>query len=619
MKASFSLSLFLLIALTFGQTPQKNKITLNLSVPRETETIEVTDKPLYLFGTVSPSDSKININGSDAAVDEDGAFLAYAPVIVLDEKNNKGLNKGKFVIKVSAGNEHTTLEKFVWLKMPPATQPAGLLSIDTLWAIKPERNMSLLNGEMLNVEIKATPGCRVYFNIEGISGEFPMPEKEVPLPYYWGEIVFGSGFINKPARVSGVYQGFALVSQAIKDAAIIITIEHPQLGKMTVHAPGRLSTIDSQLHEVVKVKHDPNLAVGRFGPQAGYKLFMPEGINLEVIGKDGNWLKTKLSNEESAYLPLQSVEFLPLGTPPSKTDIQIIRTKDLDRQVAVEFGFSSRVPYSITQYDNPERIEILTYNVTSSIDWVYYDRKSDFIKEIKHSQTSDGVLRTEVFLNQKTHWGYNAYYDNNVLTVKINKPAKRNSSFLFWDNQLEGRIISIDPGHTAESGAIGPRGTKEKDVNYAISVKLKEMLEDAGATVYMTHAKDADLPLRERKARVNSFNPEISVSIHNNAVPQSVNPLVHNGSSVYYYYPQALPLAKIIHRNFIKNLELNDFGLYWDNLYMARIPESISLLVEPAFMIVPEQERLLRTEDFQELIAESIFDALETFYKEYSQ
>ncbi|GAB6282903.1 MAG: hypothetical protein STSR0008_16530 [Ignavibacterium sp.] len=176
----------------------------------------------------------------------------------------------------------------------------------------------------------------------------------------------------------------------------------------------------------------------------------------------------------------------------------------------------------------------------------------------------------------------------------------------------------MDPGHSPDFGAVGPRGTKEKDVNLQITLKLKKMLENQGAKVFLTHSGEG-ISLRERKGKVNSFSPEISISIHNNAVPDGVDPIKHNGSSVYYYYPQAKPLAEFIHNNFLNNLGLIDFGFYWDNLYMSRIPESISLLVEPAFMMIPEQEKLLQTDDFQNKIAKSIFDAINKFYEEYAE
>lgn len=140
----------------------------------------------------------------------------------------------------------------------------------------------------------------------------------------------------------------------------------------------------------------------------------------------------------------------------------------------------------------------------------------------------------------------------------------------------------------------------------------KEVLEKEGAKVYLTRG-DNPLPLRERKSKVLSFNPDISISIHNNAVPDGVNPLIHNGFSVYYYNQNAEDFAFILHQNLKEKLNIPDFGLYWDNLYMCRIPETIAILVEPTFIIHPEQEKLLKEKEFQLKIAEAIKNALVEF------
>lgn len=611
--------LLLLFLISQNLTSIKNDISIHVVYPTPSETIQLTDKPLYLFGMLYPKDAQLSVNGVKASVDEDGAFMVYSPVIVLDEKNGNGDFKGKFVCKITTNETQKEIERFVWLKPPHQTYPLDFLGIDKSWIFKPNQDITLQPGEQLNVEFKATPGCTGFFTVDGIDHQFPIVETEFINSFNWADAVFGEGYSSKGNEIKGIYKGHCFINRKLQNAKVSVNLTHPQFGKLKETALGTVSTIDNDIHRVVKVKYTPDLEIGRFSPNAGYKLFLQEGVKLEVIGKRGNWLKAKLSNKESVFIPSGSVYYLPEGTPPPSSSIEIIRTKDFEKHDQVELGFSDRHPVQITQYDSPQKIELLVYNVTSSIDWIFYDKKSDFIKEIKYSQPEDNVLKVEIFLNQKTHWGYSSFYDGNIFKLKINKPAKKNNMFLFWENQLEGRVISIDAGHSSDDGAIGPRGTKEKNINYEISNRLKEMLEDAGAVVYMTRGKYDDLPLNQRKTKTNSFHPEISLSIHNNAVPQSVNPLIHNGSSVYYFYPQALPLAKLIHGNLLQNLKLNDFGLYWDNLYMTRIPESISILIEPAFMIVPEQEKELLDEDFQDKIAESIYDALETFYKEYSE
>ncbi len=597
---------------------RKDNFSVNVVYPGPSEKIALMDKPLFLFGTVSPKEAKLKVNGVEAEVDADGAFLVYAPVIVTDEKDGVYF-RGKFVFKITSEEREKEVERFVWVRLPSKTSPVDYLGFDNSWRFQPNQNIELQTGENVDVEFKATPGCKGFFNVEGINKDFPLVETSIVNSYDWAEAIFGSGFSSKGNTIEGIYKGHFFVNQKLSNAKITVTLIHPKFGRIKQTASGSVSTIDNQMHRVVQIKHDPNLTVGRFGPAKGYKLFLPEGVKLEITGREGEWLRAKLSNSQNIYIPNGSFYNLPLGTPPPKSGIQIIRTKEFEKFSSVQLSFWEKLPFEIIQQNDPQKIEMNVFNVNSNIDFVFYDRKSDFIREIRHSQPIDGVLKVEIYLNQKAHWGYSTFYDGNILNLRINKPAKKNSKFLFWQNQLENRIIAIDPGHSADDGSIGPRGTKEKDVNYQISVKLKEILEDAGATAYLTRGKAEDLPLNQRKAKVNSFNPEVTISIHNNAVPQSVNPLVHNGSSVYYYFPQALPLSKFVHQKFLEKLKLKDFGLYWDNLYMTRITESISILVEPAFMIVPEQEKLLRDEEFQYKIAESIFEGIEKFYEEYAE
>lgn len=617
------LKLFLLfgIALLFILQPvsTQEKISLKLFQPSQREPVELFGKPLYVLGTISPKNSKVTINGAEARVDEDGAFLSYAPVIVLDEKDTLGNNKAKFNIRIISGTHQQEIDKYIWVKLPPQTSPDNRLVVDSEWGINPSNNLILPLGEIVPIELKATPGCTGYFTIGNLSHRYPLTETVFTNSFYWGEAVFGDGFRKTGDQIRGIYKGNFIINKELEKEPINVYLDHPQLGTLRYSGFGTISSLNKNESRVIQTRYDPNLIVGRTSPGGGYKLFLPEGIRFEMTGKKGSWYRGKLSEGESVYLSEYSVYTLPAGTPPPDASVRVIRTKDKEKYAYVEFELTEKVPFQINQFDNPQRLEIIVYNTTSDIDWVFYDRKSNFIKEVRQQQLKDGVLKVEVFLDQKTHWGYKQEYSGNIFRLRINKPAKRNGNILFWENQLEDRIIVLDPGHTSDYGAVGVRGTREKDVNFGISEKLKELLEDAGAVVYLTHEKDKDLPLTDRKKVVNSFNPEISISIHNNAVPQGVNPIIHNGSSVYYYYAQALPLSKMIHENFIDNLELKDFGLYWDNLYMCRIPESISLLVEPAFMIVPEQEKLLLDDDFQYQIAESIYDGIEKFYEEYSE
>ncbi len=617
MKKSYTAAVILLLLFSIRAFAQNTQQTISLSLlsPSPYRTLELTGKPFYLIGMVKPAGAKLSVNGMNAKVDDDGAFIAFANVDLFSKDTKI---KGRFIFDITTPFGKKKIEKIFNVIPLTKTSPSDTLVVDSTWNIDPSVDKALQIGDYLPVEIKATPNSNVSFKVSGIDKIFPMSETKNINNYIWGDAVFGEGFKGIHDTVKGIYKGGFFLTKQLKNDSIKFIVTNKKLGEIIKWAPGKISTMEPSVPLIIQTKYDPNLITGRYGPGKGYKLFLADSINLLVTGRQDGWYRCKISSDESIFIPESSVEELPEGTPLPHSSIRVIRTKDFAKYTIVRLGLNERCPYKIIEHNNPQSIEMLVYNVTSNIDWIFYDKKGDFIKQIKWDQPKDNVLKVKIILNEKTHWGYSASYEGNILDLKIKKPAKRNAGFLFWNNQLKGRVITLDPGHNPDTGAEGPRGTLERDVNLKITLQLKKLLEDSGAKVHLTHT-DNPLSLRQRKPVVNSFDPDISISIHNNAVPQGVNPIIHNGSSVYYYYGQALPLAEMVQENFLKNLGLKDFGLYWDNLYMCRIPGSISLLVEPAFMIVPEQEKLLNTEKFREKIAKSIFDGIEEFYEEYSQ
>ena len=127
-----------------------------------------------------------------------------------------------------------------------------------------------------------------------------------------------------------------------------------------------------------------------------------------------------------------------------------------------------------------------------------------------------------------------------------------------------GRIILIDPGHGGfDGGAVGVNGTVEKNVNLAISLKLRDMLNDAGFTVVMTRESDCalndtgDTTIRKRKisdmrARLNLtklYPGSVLISIHQNKL--SGDSRVH-GAQIFFSpnEPSSKELAQSIQSEF---------------------------------------------------------------------
>jgi N-acetylmuramoyl-L-alanine amidase len=85
---------------------------------------------------------------------------------------------------------------------------------------------------------------------------------------------------------------------------------------------------------------------------------------------------------------------------------------------------------------------------------------------------------------------------------------------------LSGATVVLDPGHGGEEpGAVGPGGTREKDVNLAIALETKRQLEAQGATVTLTRTGDYRITIASRAAIAQALRPTLFISIHHNAAP----------------------------------------------------------------------------------------------------
>jgi N-acetylmuramoyl-L-alanine amidase len=174
--------------------------------------------------------------------------------------------------------------------------------------------------------------------------------------------------------------------------------------------------------------------------------------------------------------------------------------------------------------------------------------------------------------------------------------------------------IVIDAGHGgSEFGAIGCCRHYEKDINLAISKKIKHELQKNGATVYMTRETDNFLSLADRVKFIRNKNAIISLSIHSNALPDGADPIKRKGTSVFYYNNESKMLADKILKSMLLNLKTQDDKLRQASLALVRPTCALSVLIEVGYMINPEDYALLLDEKFQQKTAEAIVEGLKNF------
>ncbi|AOY75066.1 N-acetylmuramoyl-L-alanine amidase CwlD [Clostridium formicaceticum] len=192
------------------------------------------------------------------------------------------------------------------------------------------------------------------------------------------------------------------------------------------------------------------------------------------------------------------------------------------------------------------------------------------------------------------------------------------------------KVVLLDAGHGGvDPGAVSKGGVKEKDINLAIALYLKEYLEQSGAVVVMTRTKDEGLyseggslrekkneDLRKRKEMVKESGPDIFITIHLNSFPQTQ----YHGAQTFYPKDntKGKVLAEKIQEELINTLDKNNkrVALPKEDVYIIKGLDIPTTLVECGFLSNPKEEQLLQKSSYQKQIAWGIYMGIQRYFLE---
>ena len=189
---------------------------------------------------------------------------------------------------------------------------------------------------------------------------------------------------------------------------------------------------------------------------------------------------------------------------------------------------------------------------------------------------------------------------------------------------LSGKRIVIDPGHGgSDPGAIGPKGTMEKNVTLPISNYLADELKKRGATAILTRTGDKDVygpyasgpdELQARVDVANTGKADVFISVHINAF---TNPTV--GGIATFYYAKTKYDSKLALRMQEQIAKVPGFGgdrgAQPGNLYVLRSAGMPAVLVELGFLSNPGEESQLAKDSVLKEFARRMADALERYFE----
>jgi N-acetylmuramoyl-L-alanine amidase len=223
-------------------------------------------------------------------------------------------------------------------------------------------------------------------------------------------------------------------------------------------------------------------------------------------------------------------------------------------------------------------------------------------------------------------------------------------------------VIAIDPGHGGKDpGAIGAKGTREKEITLAVAKRLAALIsKEPGMRPYLTRDGDSFIPLRKRMSKARAQGADLFISIHADAFKDADV----RGSAVFTLSPRGASseaakwladrenaadlvggvdlgeadsvLATVL-LDMSQNATMEHSGLAAQmvldklqglgNLHHTQVqragfmvlkaPDIPSMLVEAAFISNPDEEVRLRDPSQQQRLAEAILRGIKAYFKKH--
>jgi N-acetylmuramoyl-L-alanine amidase len=230
---------------------------------------------------------------------------------------------------------------------------------------------------------------------------------------------------------------------------------------------------------------------------------------------------------------------------------------------------------------------------------------------------------------------------------------------------LKKFIIVIDPGHGGQDpGAINSLGLQEKKITLKIAIKLKNLLKNSNLFYpVLTRNDDSYVSLKKRKDFVKKNHVSFLISIHvdsskkkyvsgasiwitnNDRMHREINDFIKNKKENIYFpkniqniiqkkkydfflkktildlqfnnfQKMEINLSKYIFQQFKKIIKIDKTYPNYASLGILSAINTPSMLIETGFITNFSEEKKLRTNEYQNKIANAIYIALKNYFQD---
>jgi N-acetylmuramoyl-L-alanine amidase len=353
----------------------------------------------------------------------------------------------------------------------------------------------------------------------------------------------------------------------------------------------------------------------------------------------------------------------------SKTALTGIRiSQATDDHTRVVFDLTGDIEHNLFTLADPHRVVIDLIDTRESSAIEVSDKTTTLMRGLRSASKDGGRLRVVLDLRGKARprsfelkpdgkSGHRLVVDLHATRLS---PTPIATSQQQRSKSKKQFVIALDPGHGGrDPGAIGKRGTREKDVALSVAKKMKaEINRTSGYRAILTRDGDRFVALRNRVKKAREAEADIFISLHAdsfhspNVKGASVYALSLSGASseaarwiakkenasdliggislddkddliasVLLDLSQtatiqdSLELGSDVLSHIGKVSKLNNRQVQQAGFAVLKAPDMPSILIETAFLSNPSEEKKLRNPKYQHKLAKAVFKGIQNHLK----
>lgn len=353
------------------------------------------------------------------------------------------------------------------------------------------------------------------------------------------------------------------------------------------------------------------------------------------------------------------ISMFPLLSYALQSNITAIKVIEKNRSTQIIFKLSQPTKLRAFTLTNPNRIVLDFESTHLSVNCKKYQFQNKDILSMREGYPKANLLRIVLDMNHSLPFKNLSNKNSKEVIIEI---SKKNEVAAVSAKKIPPLIVVIDPGHGGKDpGAIGERGTKEKDVVFAIAKNLEKIInQQPNMRAVLTRNGDYYMTLRERLMAARKHKADLFIAIHadsyfnNSARGASIYSLSRRGASTVaarwlaerenHSELGGVDLGELQDQSYLLRSVLIDLAqtsttkesLSWGSslleslnevtkLHYSRVeqapfmvlksPDIPSLLVETGFISNVKEEIRLSDKKHQQKLAVAIFNGIRSYQK----